>query len=80
LAYLYNVPATYLAQKGQFSQGVPGGNEWREALGRLAFAKQYQFHRAMVHFRGWLFSPKFRYQITSWTVMLLTVSIVNVFM
>lgn len=28
-----------------------------------------QFHRAMVHFRGWMFSPKFRYQITSWTVM-----------
>lgn len=28
-----------------------------------------QFHRAMVHFKGWLFSPKFRYQLTTWTVM-----------
>ena len=36
LAYVYTVPAAYLAQKGQFSQGVPGGNEWREALGQLA--------------------------------------------
>jgi hypothetical protein len=39
LAYVYTVPATYLAQKGQFSQGVPGGNEWREALGQLAKPK-----------------------------------------
>jgi len=23
----------------------------------------------MVHFRGWLFSPRARYQITVWTVM-----------
>jgi hypothetical protein len=30
--------------------------------------KDIQFHRAMVHFRGWLGSPKFRYQITIWTV------------
>jgi len=36
LAYLYTVPAVYLTQKGQFSQGVPGGNEWRETLGQLA--------------------------------------------
>ena len=39
LAYVYTVPATYFAQKGQFSQGVPGGNEWREALGQLAKPK-----------------------------------------
>jgi uncharacterized membrane protein len=36
LAYVYTVPAAYLTQKGQFSQGVPGGNEWRETLGQLA--------------------------------------------
>jgi hypothetical protein len=36
---VYTVPATYLAQRGQFSQGVPGGNEWREALGQLAKPK-----------------------------------------
>ncbi len=28
-----------------------------------------QFHRAMLHFRGWLFNPKIRYQITVWSVM-----------
>jgi uncharacterized membrane protein len=39
LAYVYTVPATYLAQRGQFSQGVPGGNEWRETLGQLAKPK-----------------------------------------
>ncbi len=39
LAYVYTVPATYFAQKGQFSQGVPGGNEWREVLGELAKSK-----------------------------------------
>ena len=39
VAYLYAAPATYFAQRGQFSQGVPGGNEWREALGQLADPK-----------------------------------------
>jgi DUF3011 family protein len=28
-----------------------------------------QFHRAMIFLRGWLFSEKLKYQITSWTVM-----------
>ena len=28
-----------------------------------------QFHRAMLHFRGWLFDPKIRYQITVWSVL-----------
>jgi 4-amino-4-deoxy-L-arabinose transferase-like glycosyltransferase len=39
LAYVYGVPATYFAQKAQFSQGVPGGNEWREVLGKLNESK-----------------------------------------
>ena len=39
LAYVCSVPATYFAQKGQFSQGVPGGNEWREVLGELTESK-----------------------------------------
>jgi hypothetical protein len=30
--------------------------------------RDIQFHRAMVHFRGWLGNPKFRYQVTIWTV------------
>jgi hypothetical protein len=38
-AYLTTAPATYFVQKGQFSHGVPGGNEWREALGQLADPK-----------------------------------------
>ena len=33
--YVYWVPATYFIQKGEFSQGVPGGNEWRETLSEL---------------------------------------------
>lgn len=33
--YICFVPADYFAKKGRFSQGVPGGNEWRESLGQL---------------------------------------------
>jgi hypothetical protein len=33
--YVSFVPATHFAQKGRFSQGVPGGNEWRETLRHL---------------------------------------------
>jgi Dolichyl-phosphate-mannose-protein mannosyltransferase len=33
--YVGFVPATHFAQKGRFSQGVPGGNEWRETLSQL---------------------------------------------
>jgi hypothetical protein len=28
-----------------------------------------QFHRAMINLRGWFGNPKFRYQITAWSVM-----------
>ncbi|MCI0420061.1 MAG: glycosyltransferase family 39 protein [Acidobacteria bacterium] len=35
LSYVYCAPAGFFAQKGQFSQGVPGGNEWRETLEQL---------------------------------------------
>ena len=28
-----------------------------------------QFHRAMLHFRGWVFDPKIRYQVTVWSVL-----------
>ncbi len=31
--------------------------------------RDFQFHRAMVHLKGWFYSPKFRYQLTTWTVM-----------
>ncbi|HEU4624518.1 MAG TPA: DUF3011 domain-containing protein [Steroidobacteraceae bacterium] len=31
--------------------------------------RDIQFHRAMIHVKGWFYSPKLRYQITVWTVM-----------
>lgn|GEM_PF-1451590 len=31
--------------------------------------RDIQFHRAMVHLKGWFYSQKLRYQITTWTVM-----------
>src|SRR5688572_1302725 len=31
--------------------------------------RDVQFHRAMVHLKGWFYSQKLRYQITTWTVM-----------
>jgi hypothetical protein len=31
--------------------------------------RDIQFHRAMVHLKGWFYSPKLRYQVTTWTVM-----------
>ena len=36
LAYLLTVPGKYFAERGQFSHGVPGGNEWRESLSQMA--------------------------------------------
>jgi hypothetical protein len=33
--YAARVPGHYFVQKGQVSQGVPGGNEWRETLRQL---------------------------------------------
>jgi hypothetical protein len=51
---------------------LPAKQVFTDHLGRLHEVdprNDIQFHRAMVHFRGWLFSEKFRYQITSWTVM-----------
>jgi 4-amino-4-deoxy-L-arabinose transferase-like glycosyltransferase len=34
--YIIAEPGTYFFQKRQFSQGVPGGNEWRETLAELS--------------------------------------------
>jgi len=31
--------------------------------------RDIQFHRAMVHFKGWLGSPKLRYQLTVWSLL-----------
>jgi hypothetical protein len=51
---------------------TPAEQEFVDHLGNVHSIdprRDIQFHRAMIHFRGWLFSPRFRYQITSWTVM-----------
>ncbi len=50
---------------------MPATQEFTDHLGGVRpidTRRDIQFHRAMVHFRGWLGSPKFRYQITIWTV------------
>jgi hypothetical protein len=31
--------------------------------------RDIQFHRAMIHLKGWFYDPKLRYQVTVWTVM-----------
>lgn len=38
LSYIWLAPASFFLSKGQFSQGVPGGNEWRETLTQLGHA------------------------------------------
>jgi hypothetical protein len=51
---------------------LPGEQQFTDHLGRvhdIDTRNDIQFHRAMIHFRGWLLSPKARYQITVWTVM-----------
>jgi hypothetical protein len=51
---------------------LPAEQQFTDHLGNvhdIDTRNDIQFHRAMIHFRGWLFSPKARYQITVWTVM-----------
>jgi hypothetical protein len=51
---------------------LPAEQQFTDHLGNvhdIDTRNDIQFHRAMVHLRGWLFSPKARYQITVWTVM-----------
>jgi DUF3011 family protein len=51
---------------------MPGRQQFTDHLGNvhdIDTRNDIQFHRAMIHFRGWLLSPKARYQITVWTVM-----------
>jgi hypothetical protein len=50
----------------------PAGQSFTDHLGNVRSVdarRDVQFHRAMLHFKGWIGSPKFRYQITSWSVM-----------
>ena len=51
---------------------LPAKQQFTDHLGNvhdIDTRNDIQFHRAMIHFRGWLLSPKARYQITVWTVM-----------
>jgi len=47
--YVAAEPGTYFWQKGQFSQGVPGGNEWRETLKEL---ENPAFHATLFLFQS----------------------------
>jgi hypothetical protein len=33
--YVFSYPGKYFLRRGEFSAGIPGGNEWRETLSRL---------------------------------------------
>jgi hypothetical protein len=51
---------------------LPAEQQFTDHLGNvhdIDTRNDIQFHRAMIHLRGWLLSPKARYQITVWTVM-----------
>jgi hypothetical protein len=51
---------------------LPADQTFTDHLGNVATIdarNDVQFHRAMLHFRGWLGTPKLRYQITAWSVM-----------
>lgn len=51
---------------------LPADQQFTDHLGNthdIDTRNDIQFHRTMIHFRGWLLSPKARYQITVWTVM-----------
>ncbi|PYV89822.1 MAG: hypothetical protein DMG05_12625 [Acidobacteria bacterium] len=47
--YVASEPGTYFWQKGLFSQGVPGGNEWRETLIEL---ENPAFHASVFLFQS----------------------------
>jgi hypothetical protein len=51
---------------------LPADQTFTEHLGNVNTVdtrNDVQFQRAMLHFRGWLGTPKLRYQITAWSVM-----------
>ncbi len=50
----------------------PADQSFEDHLGvthEIDTRRDIQFHRAMIHLKGWFYSPKLRYQITTWTVM-----------
>lgn len=55
----------YLNQK-------PENDSLTDHLGNTTYIdsrRDLQFHRAMLFFKGWIYNPKFSYNITVWTVM-----------
>jgi len=55
----------------RFINQMPASQDFTDHIGNVHpvdTRRDIQFHRAMAHFRGWLGNPKFRYQITIWTV------------
>ena len=53
------------------TEQLPASQEFTDHLGRtydVDTRQDIQFHRVMLHFRGWLYDPKFLYQLTVWTV------------
>jgi len=56
----------------RFIDQMPSPQTFTDHLGNvntIDLRNDFQFHRAMINFRGFLCSPKLRYQITAWAVM-----------
>jgi len=67
-----NQPVITCPSTGTERTQCPAEQQFTDHLGNvhdIDTRNDIQFHRAMIHFRGWLFSPKARYQVTVWTVM-----------
>jgi len=50
---------------------TPSKQTFLDHLGRersVDTRRDVQLHRVMLHFKGWVYDPKFRYQLTAWTV------------
>jgi len=56
----------------RYMNQMPADQTFTDHLGNVNTVdprNDFQFHRAMINFRGYLGSPKLRYQITAWAVM-----------
>jgi hypothetical protein len=56
---------------GRYLDQMPPRQSATDHLGRwipVTPRRDFQFHRVMIFFQGWLYSPKFRYQAFLWTV------------
>ena len=56
----------------RFIDQLPATQSFTDHLGNvhsIDTRRDIQFHRAMLHFKGWLGVPRLRYQITVWSVL-----------